>query len=118
NVLMPNFHLYNDRNECVFVSHDLDASWRFTPRQPGIYISKAIIPGNFLAEGTFFITPALTTYEPFNVHFIVRDAVSFYVKDSIDGDTARGDYAGQMPGAVRPILDWKTEFEQRSFQTS
>jgi lipopolysaccharide transport system ATP-binding protein len=117
-VLMPNFHLYNDRNECVFVSHDLDPSWRSTPRQPGIYISKAIIPGNFLAEGTFFITPALTTYEPFNVHFIVRDAVSFYVKDSIDGDTARGDYAGQMPGAVRPILDWKTEFEQRSFQTS
>lgn len=109
-VMMPNFHLYNDRNECVFVAHDLDDEWRYKPRPVGRYLSRARIPGNFLAEGLFFVSPALTTYEPLSVHFLVRDAVSFHVVDSIEGDSARGDYVGQMPGVVRPILDWETEF--------
>ena len=110
-ILMPNFHLYDERNECVFVSHDLDEKWRYARRRAGIYVSRATIPGNLLAEGTFFVTPALTTYEPLTVHFLVRDAVSFHVNDSIQGDSARGDYGGVMPGAVRPILDWETKFE-------
>jgi len=110
-ILMPNFHLYDERGECVFVSHDLDEKWRYTRRCAGTYVSRATIPGNLLAEGTFFVTPALTTYEPLTVHFLVRDAVSFHVNDSIQGDSARGDYGGVMPGAVRPILNWQTRFE-------
>ncbi len=109
-VLMPNFHLYNDQGICVFVAHDLDEKWRYLPRRKGIYVSYGEIPANFLAEGTFFVTPAATTYEPLNVHFLVRDAVSFFVTDNLDGDSARGDYGGLMPGVVRPILSWETKF--------
>lgn len=112
-ILMPNFHLYNEQNQCVFVSHDLDETWRYAIRPAGRYISRAIIPGNFLAEGTFFVTPALTTYEPMLVHFLVRDTVSFHITDTIEGDSARGDYAGQMPGVVRPILEWTTELRAK-----
>ena len=39
-----------------------------------------------------------------------RDAVGFQVIDSLDGDSARGDYAGPIPGVVRPILHWTTEY--------
>jgi lipopolysaccharide transport system ATP-binding protein len=42
--------------------------------------------------------------------FKVADAVAFQVIDSLDGDSARGDYAGPFPGAVRPLLKWSTEF--------
>lgn len=108
-ILMPDLRIYNDQGICVFTSHDLDEHWRSTPRSKGVYQSRAEIPGNFLAEGNFFVTVSATTYEPLNRHFDERDAVAFIVADSLDGNSARGDYAGQMDGIVRPILEWNTE---------
>lgn len=111
-ILMPSFQIYNDQGICVFTSHDLDETWRSKPRPKGIYKSRAEIPANFLAEGNFFVSVSAATYEPLNVHFNERDAVAFIVTDSLDGNSARGDFAGQMYGIVRPILVWKTEFEK------
>ena len=33
------------------------------------------------------------------------------VSDSADGNSARGDWAGQMPGVVRPLFKWTTRYE-------
>lgn len=113
-VFVPNAHFYNEQGACVFISHDWGNEWRTRPRPVGTYVSTVWIPGNFLAEGTVFVTAAATTYEPFDIHFVERDAVAFNVVDSLDGDSARGDYAGIMPGAVRPILDWETKLSKSS----
>ena len=67
------------------------------------------VPGNFLAEGTIFVTAAISTYLPLQVHLQERDVVAFSVIDSLEGDSMRGDYAGVLPGIVRPDLDWETE---------
>lgn len=107
-VLIPNFHFFNERGECLFISHDWSAEWRHTPRKSGEYSSVCRIPGNFLSAGTIFVKIAISTYDPFEVRFVVPDAVTFNVIDSSDGDTARGDYTGVLPGAVRPLLDWRT----------
>jgi lipopolysaccharide transport system ATP-binding protein len=45
------------------------------------------------------------------VHFLERDVVIFRVVDTTDGDSARGDFAGHMPGVVRPVLPWTTQLE-------
>ena len=29
---------------------------------------------------------------------------------AIDGDSARGDYMGDYPGVVRPVVDWTTKY--------
>lgn len=108
-VFVPNYHFYNEQGVCVFVSHNWGDEWRHRPRPLGRYVSTVWIPANFLAEGTIFVTAAATTYEPFNIHFVERDVIAFNVIDTIDGDSARGDFAGSIPGVVRPILDWKTE---------
>jgi lipopolysaccharide transport system ATP-binding protein len=110
-VLMPNCHFYNEDGVCLFVVHDLDPEWRFTVRPVGRFTSTVWIPGNYLAEGSVFVTVALSTYYPMTVHFFERDVVVFRVVDSLDGDSARGDYAGHMPGVVRPMLSWTTQFE-------
>jgi lipopolysaccharide transport system ATP-binding protein len=68
-----------------------------------------MIPGNLLSEGIVFVSVGAATHHPYEVHFNERDAVTFNVIDSPDGDGARGDFAGPMPGAVRPVLEWKTE---------
>lgn len=109
-ILIPNFHFYNEHGACIFISHDWSDEWRRRPREAGEYVSRCLIPGNFLAEGNIFVKIAVSTYEPFEVHFVESDALSFNVVDSLEGDSARGDYAGLLPGIVRPILDWETDF--------
>jgi lipopolysaccharide transport system ATP-binding protein len=112
-VLVPNVHFYNEQGVCIFVSHDWQSRWRTESRQAGTYTSTMRVPGNFLAEGTIFVTAAISTYLPFEVHLQERDTVAFSVIDSLDGDSMRGDYAGLLPGVVRPNFDWETEFSRR-----
>jgi lipopolysaccharide transport system ATP-binding protein len=108
-VLVPNLHFYNEEGVYAFVISDLEPAWRNRPRPAGRYLSTAYIPGNLLSEGTLFVGVAVSTLNPEIVHFYERDAVAFQVIDSMDGDSARGDYAGPMPGVVRPMVNWQTQ---------
>jgi len=107
-VLLPNFHVNNEDGVLVFIANDKDPQWQQTPRPIGRFASTAWIPGNFLAEGTMIIAAAVSTMDPVRIHFFERDAVAFQVIDSLDGGSARGEYAGPYPGVVRPMLRWTT----------
>ncbi|MBU4347622.1 ATP-binding cassette domain-containing protein [Patescibacteria group bacterium] len=109
-VLIPNYHFYNEEGVYAFVVGDCDPLWQKKPRQKGRYTSTAWIPGNLLSEGILIVGAAISTMNPVIVHFYERDAVAFNVIDSFDGDSARGDYAGSIPGVVRPLLHWTTQF--------
>ncbi|MFN3650778.1 MAG: ABC transporter ATP-binding protein [Armatimonadota bacterium] len=113
-VLVPHFSFHNEEGILLFVSVDQDLEWRGRPKRPGRYSSTAWVPGNFLAEGTVIVGTALTTHQPFSVHFYERDAVAFQVIDSPDGDSARADYSGHYPGLVRPRLQWETQASGRA----
>ena len=102
--------LHNEEGVRLFDSIDLDPAWRGRDRPSGRYRSTVWIPGNYLAEGTMFANINVATQEPEADQFYVRQAVAFVVIDSLDGDSARGDYAGPLPGVVRPLLNWSTEF--------
>lgn len=110
-VLAPNYHFYNEEGVYVFVASDHDPEWSSRPRPACRYVSTAWIPGNLLSEGNLFLGAAISTMAPVIVHFYERDVVSFQVIDSLDGDSARGDYAGPIPGVVRPLLKWSTNFQ-------
>jgi lipopolysaccharide transport system ATP-binding protein len=101
--------LYNDEGVLLFVALEADPAWRKRIRPPGRYRSTAWIPGNYLAEGTMIANVSLDMVEPLDVQFKVRQAVAFHVVDTTDGDSARGDFAGPMPGVVRPLLNWSNE---------
>jgi len=107
-VLVPNIHCYNEEGICAFVAADTTRETQRSPRGAGVYRSTALVPGNFLSEGTYLVHAALWTMDPLRIHFHERDAVAFHVIDSLDGDSARGTYAGPMPGVLRPMLDWNT----------
>jgi lipopolysaccharide transport system ATP-binding protein len=109
-VLVPNYHFFNEEAVCAFIAGDYDPTWRHRPRSAGRYVSTAWIPGNFLSEGALVVGAAISTMDPVKVHFYETDAVAFQVIDSLDGDSARGDFAGHMPGVVRPLLHWTTLF--------
>lgn len=107
-VLYPNIHLFNEDGVCIFVSGDAQSSCARSPRCPGRFLSTAWIPGNYLAEGRVVVGTAVSTINPVTVHFFEREAVAFQVVDTLDGDSARGEYGGPIPGVVRPLLRWNT----------
>ncbi len=98
--------VYNEETVLLFVALEADPAWRGRIRPPGCYRSIAWIPGNYLAEGTMIVSMSLNTVEPLDYLFKVRQAVAFHVVNTTDGDSARGNYTGSMPGVVRPLLQW------------
>lgn len=109
----PGFQVYNDEGICVFVSKDVSLEWRGKLREEGVYTSRVEIPANFMAEGSFFITAAAFNTQNNGTLFSEREIFGFHVFDSIEGDTARGDFGGTMKGIVRPLLQWETELETK-----
>ena len=109
--LLPYYTLTNDQGVRVFSTIDLDAEWNNRHRPTGRFTTTAWIPGNLLAEGTYYVRAAMRTTDRRKRHFNERDIVAFNVIDTIDGDSARGNYAARMGGVVRPLLDWETNYE-------
>ena len=108
--LMPHYHVYNEEGVEVFCAHDTDPAWCDQPRPEGRYKSIAWIPGNLLSEGAFFINSGLITLDPNTKQFYETTVVAFQVTESGGSGLARGGWAGPMTGAVRPLLNWQTEF--------
>ncbi len=117
-VLQPDFHFYNEEGLRLFVTFELQPAWRDRPRPVGRYTSTVWVPGNFLAEGTHILKASISTMNPFRVHVAERDVVAFQVVDSMEGDSARGEYGKAMPGVIRPLLDWTTQFEPTDPETA
>ncbi len=107
-VLIPAYHLYNESGTYVFPTHDVDPDWRGRIRPRGRFTSVAWVPGNFFAEGVFLVSASISTHRPLRNHFTCRNVVAFHVTDTLDGDSARGDWDGHLLGVVRPLLTWTT----------
>ena len=109
--LMPYYDVVGQGGAKVFSAIDLDAEWHGRIRSAGRYVCTAWIPGNLLSEGMLFVSAAMRTPERKVRRFSEREAVAFQVVDTLDGDSARGDFTGRMEGAVRPLLEWRTRFD-------
>jgi lipopolysaccharide transport system ATP-binding protein len=114
--MFAHFQFINEEGLHIFSSHEMDPSWRRRPRPAGRWVSVAWIPGNFLSEGTMLVDAGLATLDPEISQFYEADAVAFQVIDSLDGDSARGDYAGPMRGVIRPLLRWTTCMHTRGVE--
>ncbi len=111
-VLMPTFAIWNNEGVNVCVAVDQDQNWRRVPRGKGRYRSRGTIPGNLLSEGMFTVNVTMWTLQPARkMRYHVTDVVAFQIIDTFDGDSARGDWKGDLPGVIRPMLAWQTEFE-------
>ena len=112
-VLAPVVELANEEGTLVFSTHDTGAEWRRRERPPGRYTSAVTVPGNLLAEGSLVAHVSLMSHYPATAtHAHAPNAVAFQVIDREGGDSARGDYAGPLPGVVRPLLEWATRREE------
>jgi lipopolysaccharide transport system ATP-binding protein len=111
-VLTPKVELYNEEGALLFSAHDVGEEWRYRPRPAGRYVSTVWIPGNYFAEGNLRAHASIVSHTPATaIHAHAPNAVGFQIVDHQHKDSARGDYVGPIPGLVRPLLDWTTEFD-------
>lgn len=102
--------LTNEDGTTIFVNNDFnDRTWYSTPREPSRVRARCSIPGNFLADGTYFVLAGIGTYNPDTAHVFERDIVAFQIVDRSTGDGVRGEFTGRWPGVVRPMLNWQIE---------
>jgi lipopolysaccharide transport system ATP-binding protein len=113
--LTPSMEFHDESGTCVFITQDLDPTWRGKPRPRGTVTTVVWIPGNLLSEGLLLVSVALSTPHPLKNHFNQREVVAFNVVDTFEPDSARGDWDGPFPGAVRPLLTWTTQTSEPTF---
>ncbi len=77
--------------------------------KPGAYYSTVVIPPHLLAEGEYVVGVSIFTSAAAKQRFVlVKDAVVCHVYDPMVGMSARGDYAQEITGVVRPLLNWES----------
>jgi lipopolysaccharide transport system ATP-binding protein len=109
--LLSGFSFLNDQGVILFVSADIhEQSWGSRPRPAGVFRSRCTVPGNFLAEGPVRVAVEVSTRHPFyEIHFLEHDCVSFQVVDKGEPGSVRANWGRNMPGVVRPLLQWENE---------
>jgi lipopolysaccharide transport system ATP-binding protein len=108
--LFPKIKVKDEEGAIAFNAMDTHERW-LRPTSSGEYVSTAWIPGNLLNEGSVIVEAAVCSvdFPKLEHHAAVYEAISFEVLDPGEGDSARGVFAGQWRGVVRPLLDWTLE---------
>lgn len=76
----------------------------------GRHLVRMWIPGNLLQVDTYTVETFVAAWEPMRVdQCYERDILCFHVIDAFGDDSSRGNFAGTLPGAVRPLLEWEIE---------
>ena len=95
--------LYSMTGECIFNIGDVAQFY-----QKGIVKSVCSIPGDFLNDGSYYISVMIVKDRLKPVYFF-EDAIAFDIIDYREGT----DWYGKWPGAIRPLLiqvkSWQTE---------
>jgi lipopolysaccharide transport system ATP-binding protein len=107
--VFPKIKVYDSRGDVAFNAMDTSARW-LEPTPPGEYVATAWIPGNYLNEGLTTLDVGIVSLgTKLWPHAGARSVVAFHVQDPGAGDSARGLFAGQWQGVVRPLLEWTTQ---------
>ncbi len=107
--------LVNAEGYTICLLLENDDRWGRQPREPGRYVTRAEIPGNFLAEGSLWLnTSAWVTSPARKRQWWERNVVAFSVVDTLEGDSLRGAWMNDLPGFIRPKLNWETDLVERA----
>ena len=103
------FNFHNEKGINIFDAHEVNTQLYDNIKEKGVYKTTVWIPKNFFNEGAILIGVALVTHDPFEVHFHEKDVLIFNMYDNLNNSPTRGDFVGNFPGAIRPLLKWKSE---------
>jgi lipopolysaccharide transport system ATP-binding protein len=105
------YRLLDNQGTVVFTSGDTDPEGVGTQREAGVYVSRCMIPSNFLNNGCYLVTVACDVPMQ-EVLFFEENVVSFTVQ-------LTGGVGGVVPdgrlGVVRPHLQWNISHKNHTY---
>ncbi len=103
---------FNDQGTILFVSADwMEPEWGGRQRPAGLYRARCVVPGNLFTEGRVTVVAEVSTrYPTYEIHFLERDSVGFQVIDDGEPGSVRAGWGRNIPGVVRPMLQWENEY--------
>jgi lipopolysaccharide transport system ATP-binding protein len=107
--VIPFIHVLDENGEHVFLTfpHDWPAE---RGRRAGEYEAMCHIPAHFLNDGSYSVTVQVNTVsEGHTIEFYEPHALRFVIVDDIDENPHRAHikFAYELPGSVRPLLEWR-----------
>ncbi len=100
-------NIFNQEQVNIFNSHDVVTGNKEMRKRKGRYTATAWIPGNLLTEGVFSISVAIFLPNPVHVMIHEQNILSAEIFTDFSKLSARGNYAGDFPGVIRPLLKWE-----------
>jgi lipopolysaccharide transport system ATP-binding protein len=98
-------HILSEQGNLIFGTMPVKPDqWKEKPT--GLFRSVCDVPGGLLNDGVHRVT-VLIVRDEHDVLFSLEDVVVFEVVDAVE---RRGNWHGKWAGAVRPDLEWRTEF--------
>jgi lipopolysaccharide transport system ATP-binding protein len=99
-------HIQTEHGVVAFTTSSLlDPTWAGRPLPAGLFRSACQVPGNLLNSGWHRVLVLIVS--ELSTHLYRHDdALSF---DVLDTSERMGGWFGREPGAVQPILPWKTQ---------
>jgi len=99
--------VFNEQGTIIFVTApEREPAWHGRPFPTGLFKSVCYVPGDLLNTGLHRVT-LLVVKNQREVIYTHEDILTFEVVDEPEN---RKDWRGEWLGAVRPYLEWKTEF--------
>ncbi|MCX6188615.1 MAG: ABC transporter ATP-binding protein [Bacteroidetes bacterium] len=103
------FNFYDRNGINIFDSHENNTSHYFDEKNIGVYETTAWIPRNLLSEGVIMVGVALVTHDPFVIHLHEKECIAINMVDNSIQSPTRGEYVGNLPGIIRPLLNWESK---------
>lgn len=111
-IVYPSVHLLDTLGTVIFATFNgpsattnIDAFYG-KPLQKGQYVSRLVIPANFLNEKSYSVSAFLVPLD-MNDMAVAEEALSFTV---VDTGEMRKEYGGDWIGLIRPKMTWETNF--------
>lgn len=105
-VLNLSLHLVNEQGVLLFNTGPVkEPVWQGRPFPAGLFRSECIVPGELMNDGAVRVT-LYVVKDRSVVLFKHEDILSFDVRE--DAET-RSAWYQKWPGALRPMLEWKTD---------
>lgn len=109
--LAPHVGVMTDRGERLFLAYEVNQPWDGQPRAVGRYTSRALVPGNLLTDGQYYVSAFCYAYETKDVNIEMNEVLAFQIIDTLQPGGARGYMPGRIPGAIRPLLQWNCQVD-------
>ena len=99
---------FNTQGVVAFTTNELTES---VHERVGRYVSRVEIPPNLLSEGEYSISVSIFASKGLKIRYVrAKNVLTFQVVDYITGNSARGDFAQNVAGVLRPSLQWDMKY--------